>query len=498
MAEVCKQGDNSLSCTTILIAFVPGVMGTRLHFDSGSDWDPDDNGYFGAMSHWYKATPDDERAELKYDRHATVMTVNPDQTIKLTGDEIARGYGSVVWSYYGPFLRFLNAVNYPTLTPVYAFGYDWRQSNSQSGKDLASRINQTADSQQADGVIIVSHSMGGLATRSALQQDSNLNARLLGIIHVFQPASGAVVLYRRFYSGMVAGVDGEKAECVVFGNTADKFATIISGLNGPIELLPTCNYVDGADPRWLSCTYNGAPTSFDSKSIFNVYRMTRAESLTRCTDKPPALGGPTTRTVVVPTELALRVDSAKAFHDGLGLYKHPNTFAIFGTGRSTDVRFLQSSDDINQFRDTPQRRDEGDGTVPASSASVLFPGQAFALADICKEAARQFIVYGVSHSGAFNNGDVRTLVNKLILRVLGVLCLNPPSPTGDYNPIDSGQLLASNENYEEAKVNDNDEPGANNPGDSTGDGWQNDDSSGSEVAEEQADDDSTDSDSSIA
>jgi hypothetical protein len=510
MADVCKQGGNSLNSTKVLIAFVPGVMGSRLHLTAGGDWDPDDQRWTGAMSRWLLAKADSERAQLKFDRGASVSPPpnNISSVVTLTADETRRGLGSIVWTFYGPFLRSLLASYGTNQTVVFGFGYDWRQTNVLSGADLAQRINQAADSECADGVIIISHSMGGLATRSALQQDAKLNGRTMGVIHVFQPAAGAVTLYRRFYTGMVLGFDAATSnECTLFGDDADKFATIVSGLNGPMELLPTTNYTDGGSTSWLNCTYKGSAISVGGALIYDFYRLKRATSTVRCTDKPPALGGPTTTTVVVPDELASRVDTAKAFHDGLpGSFKHQNTFAIVGTQLATDVRFLQDSSNVNQFRNAPQRRAEGDGTVPASSASLLFPGQAFTVADICNNAARQFVVNGVAHAAAFNDSGVRDLVDKLIRRILGILCFgppSPPSPTGDYNQEDSNEMVASSDGATDSGNDDTDEDGSatdadsavasNDSGDSASDGWQDDGGFDSAVADGSTSSDDSDS-----
>ena len=441
MADLCKQGDNSLNCTKVVIAFVPGVMGSRLSFTAGGSWDPDDKSMTGVMSRWYMAGADSERAQLKFDKGANVIVGNSGKKISppLTPDESNKGYGGIVWSFYGPFARLLAGTKFGTFqTPVYVFGYDWRQSNKVSGADLATRINNAIDAEKTDKVIIVSHSMGGLATRSALFQNATLSGRLLGIIHVFQPATGAVVLYRRFYTGMVQNVDAAtSAECTVFGDTADKFATIVSGLNGPMELLPNANYVDdvpaGASWKatWLDYTVPGpppTPVSLGGSNIYLVYTMKWPASLFRCSQHPPGLGGRTTKTAVVPADLALRLDVAEAFHKELGAYKHDKTFAIYGSGETTDARFLQDSSGTNRYADAQQRRSAGDGTVPATSASSLFPGQAYTSADICNSSARQFQVTGVQHAAAFSDTVVQGITLNLIRRILGILC--PPSSTG--------------------------------------------------------------------
>ncbi len=44
MAEICRQGANTLDSRIVPIIFVPGVMGSRLHFPTVDQyWDPDSN-----------------------------------------------------------------------------------------------------------------------------------------------------------------------------------------------------------------------------------------------------------------------------------------------------------------------------------------------------------------------------------------------------------------------------------------------------------------------
>ena len=44
--------------------------------------------------------------------------------------------------------------------------------------------------------------------------------------------------------------------------------------------------------------------------------------------------------VPVKNDLMNRVREAKAFHSQLGLYKHPETWALYGTGNTTDMAIM--------------------------------------------------------------------------------------------------------------------------------------------------------------
>jgi hypothetical protein len=69
---------------------------------------------------------------------------------------------------------------------VYAFGYNWLQSNGDSAKIIATRINKVIDDFNTAGyecnqVIIVTHSMGGLVGRALVHPKyGNLQDKVLG------------------------------------------------------------------------------------------------------------------------------------------------------------------------------------------------------------------------------------------------------------------------------------------------------------------------------
>jgi hypothetical protein len=77
-------------------------------------------------------------------------------------------------------------------------------------------------------------------TRAAIKNDSSLNDSSLndevaGVIHVVQPSSGAPAAYQRFFTGVVRALDGG---LVLLGNEGYKFTEIVSGLPGPLQLIP--------------------------------------------------------------------------------------------------------------------------------------------------------------------------------------------------------------------------------------------------------------------
>ena len=166
MTDVCRVGDNTLDKKTVPIVFVPGVMGSRLHFtDIGEFWNPDSK---WDMMHWLRVSYERCADEFHFEAPAEVMNNKAAGT--LSPEERGRGWEGVSWEFYVPFLRYLNNQVFPSAdTPVYARGYDWRQSNSLSGVTLANQIHEILELEEAEKVIICTHSMGGLLQAAHLQ-----------------------------------------------------------------------------------------------------------------------------------------------------------------------------------------------------------------------------------------------------------------------------------------------------------------------------------------
>jgi hypothetical protein len=90
------------------------------------------------------------------------------------------------------------------------------------------------------------------------------------VVHVVQPATGAVVLYRRFSTGAIPDLDGGTGVAMILGNTSDKISAIVSGVPEAIELLPTNQYRNnGAD--WLAYAHRGE-RKYWTGDVFHWYR----------------------------------------------------------------------------------------------------------------------------------------------------------------------------------------------------------------------------------
>ncbi len=398
----------------IPIVFVPGVMGSRLTFTAIDEhWDPDSS---WSMVHWLRISATRSRDELRHTTPAVVMTTNDD----LSQDEIDHGYAGVAMAFYVPFLRYLRGQNFKlgVETPVYAVGYDWRQSNKSSGAYVMRMVNRILAAEGASQIILLSHSMGGMVTRSAMKD--GLAGKVLGVVHIFQPVDGAPVLYRRFFTGAQSKIDGGFGLSTVLGSTAGKFATISSGMPGPLQLLPTNRYRDTGGKAWLYYKKGGVTAAWTG-DVFELYTGSAA---------PPALlnfaSPPRGISAAVAADLKANVLKASSFHAALGHYQHPRTRTIHSSGLDTDMAIVfdpptQPPAQLQTIyteagpvsvHAPPEwkhkgalrvHRAQGDGTVPGSSANPLTPNTA---------------VNNVEHSAACNAANVRTPIKKWIEELL--------------------------------------------------------------------------------
>ncbi|AMW78934.1 hypothetical protein AMD27_08620 [Acinetobacter sp. TGL-Y2] len=146
--------------------------------------------------------------------------------------------------------------------PIFAIGYNWLQSNDDSAKYVAAMMNTLVKpqikkefpNQEFKKFIIVTHSMGGLVTRSLILEDSVKND-ILGVIHGVMPASGAPTVYQRICRGWEGGevVDGWLAKmkankgAQVFGATSERLMPVLANSPGALQLLPFANFLQNAD-----------------------------------------------------------------------------------------------------------------------------------------------------------------------------------------------------------------------------------------------------------
>lgn len=221
--------------------------------------------------------------------------------------------------------------------PVHAMGYNWLQSNRESGIRVAKRINRLIRQYQDQGfqcekVIVVTHSMGGLVARAMIHPKmGNLNEKVLGIVHGVMPAIGAGAAYKRMRCGFEdPGLNSMSpllsVTAKVLGNFGPEVTAVLGNAPGGLELLPSQAY--GND--WLRISQNGRtlksfPKNGDPyEEIYKLrgrwFGLLREEWINPAKSKS---GSSFQHTCVY-------LDKAKAFHNEIALTYHNNSYAHYG------------------------------------------------------------------------------------------------------------------------------------------------------------------------
>lgn len=269
----------------IPVIFVPGIMGSNLGLDSERDkgtpiWLVNSGAQVAKA--WLWRGPEARKEKLDptktkvYDEGSIPSGTAQDE------DELRRrGWGTVAKVSYGEFLPFLeNALNdahechsgfrsrlmsilvsdapdvsvltrdevalsYKYYMPVHAVGYNWLQSNADSAKHLARKIEEfkryyLRQNKICERVIIVTHSMGGLVARYYSEIDGYRDS-VLGIVHGVMPTTGSATAYKR----VTSGTEGPAGP--VLGPDSATMTPVFAQSPGPLQLLPSKEYGMG----WL-------------------------------------------------------------------------------------------------------------------------------------------------------------------------------------------------------------------------------------------------------
>lgn len=464
--RVARNSDNTYNDYIVPVIFIPGVFGSRLKFRSGYVWDPDSA---WAMKHWLWTNADEQRVQMRcesFDFDADpniVMSENTTQDYKnvLSPEEVKRGWAGVSYKYHGKFLEFgINNGYYSEHHhPIYAFGYDWRDSNEKSGDAFKKRIEEILKIHDAKKCVVVSHSMGGLVTRAALFNAPELIDKVLTVVHVFQPAIGTPVPYRRMFTGCTMKYDGGIGAAgfnLIVGNTGEKWVKVASVCDGAMQLMPANNYPKVGEQPWLRYMTEDGAEKIDNLNIYGSYLHHK---------QPPGIisklmvqKDPSGKTELIRRELKMRLEMARDFHRALQLgggklFKHPLTFSLYGRGLKTDIitefekptgfgGFLARNNPLDfaigsyvvgedgfilKMTEQQQPLDGGDATVAEHSSSSIFPDQQLiepprGWKEIGsrdgKDGIRQYVFHGVEHSMAANHEGVNKTVSDIVHRIL--------------------------------------------------------------------------------
>lgn len=395
----------------IPIIFVPGIMGSRLRKAGGARaWDPDDLPW--TLHTFFRATPVDREAVLTKDPlevnkneagGAPTMPFRTRMQMKFTYTSqfsstamppdwdwlnlppglaaqaklnktidtmIDHGWDQVAWGFYGSILLKLAELNLGDLSrcfvhPVYAFGYNWIDDNLLAGNALAARIDEIIQKENyahhpCDRVILISHSMGGLVTRSCVLHNGGALAKTLGIIHGAQPATGAPAAYRRMRAGFEPPnnynpLDNLSAAASnrVLGPDSATVVPVLAKCVGGLELLPTKHYrTNAGSAQWLSMTGKDGrvASSLPAGNPYSEIYALNSVASSRDADRkfltlvphpamlaPQQPGGGTsnsryntgTTSAQSVVDFQKKLTAAESFHDSIELWVHPTTYVAY-------------------------------------------------------------------------------------------------------------------------------------------------------------------------
>lgn len=222
--------------------------------------------------------------------------------------------------------------------PVHAAGYNWLQSNIESGKLLTIKINEfiahyKSLGYECENVMLVTHSMGGLVARAAVHPEvGNAADKVVGVIHGVMPTHGAAAAYRRCHAGFEGGNYYSEGGIVskILGADGPEVATIFSNSPGALQLLPSKLYGTG----WLEVRdnsdriYKRLPETDPYQEIYaekdGWWRLMNPEWL----DPKPK---PTAEDMSKAWDKYLdSLDLAKSYHTKIADSSHSHTHIHFG------------------------------------------------------------------------------------------------------------------------------------------------------------------------
>lgn len=147
--------------------------------------------------------------------------------------------------------------------PVHAFGYNWLKSNGEEAKSLGPKIDKLVQTYNENGfncpgVILVTHSMGGILARALIHPDyGNIKNKVLGVVHGVMPTTGAAAAYKRLRAGFEDSSKpfwkhpldniADYATKNVLGSNGPEVTAVLANAQGGLELLPAAAY----GTQWL-------------------------------------------------------------------------------------------------------------------------------------------------------------------------------------------------------------------------------------------------------
>lgn len=232
------------------------------------------------------------------------------------------------------------------LFPVHVFGYNWLKDNAISAEELTNYIDDVLNIYKykhgyglaVEKVILVTHSMGGLVARYAMNplkgvKFKGCQDKVLGVVHGVIPDLGSPAAYRRMKTG--AGKEGNPGK--VLGSTAEKLMPVLARAPAPLQLLPYPSYKS----PWLTIEGEGSypqtkdPQTGKSDPFTDIYlrndvwwKLYQSDIID--SDKVKIDSNWDEYDILMDNTVRNFME-----HQEQGLY-HPNTYVFYGTEEKTD------------------------------------------------------------------------------------------------------------------------------------------------------------------
>lgn len=411
----------------IPIIFIPGVMGSNLKSNRKNGkkiWNLDSTA--GIAGTWFGESAGTRKKKL--DPSKTEVDdggkIDEKKETFLLKTRHERGWGSVAYTSYAPFLSWLQEelndfeasaqgergklltssqsmdagdislqqeeidLTYRYLYPVFAVGYNWLQSNADSAADLATKIDKEiiqfyqGKGRKCEKVILITHSMGGLVARHYTQNLGG-ETKVLGVVHGVMPALGAAATYRRMKAGTEypeGSLEGWAASQVM-GGDAEAMTAVLSQAPGPMQLLPGQDY----GMRWLKIMDGKDVLFYPKEDPYSEIYLQRDKWWGLCEEQFINPGNILTKHELDENWLAyaeIIKDNVRIFIEGLSGKYHNNTYAFYSAEQSFpsygDIVWQSKTPVIEQWmnRGRSRRPEEGralDKTENSASRSVSTP-----------------------------------------------------------------------------------------------------------------------------
>ena len=267
------------------------------------------------------------------------------------------------------------SAKYNNKRKVYFFSYDWRESNSDSAKELKNFI----DGLNVDKVDLVCHSMGGLVASSYFSQYKS-DDKIDKVITCGTPYEGAPVIINKVQNWDILATElkvndwDSWMDCLsdgylgVFG-AFDK--DIKSSIASTAEVAPTAKYVSKTP-------------MYKDKLLGDEYKLSTADYLDIC------------QKIYHDYSSSLNFQNSIRSDGYNTLLNYDKSYFVIGTGQKTisSIVFNSYNNDISRLI-----YDDGDGTVPYLSGSIM--------EQIDELSRERYIKPDLSHTGVIGHVDTK-------------------------------------------------------------------------------------------